>query len=170
MLENSAALIESDGRFYCRHQESDNAFVIALRELRLGPGSSGAPVTTDKIFLQVRSRVNGQRNNLCFYAMRPEATLHAFGERSLAMLMIHDPSSRVSIDPFLVGASYDLTPGEARVAVALAEGTSPEDIAKTYKVSITTVRSQLKAVFCKTATTRQAELVSMLASLSMAVL
>lgn len=170
LLENSAALNDSDGRLYCRHRESDNAFVIALRELRLAPGSSGGTITTDKIFLQVRSPTNEQRNNLCLYAMRPEATLRAFGERSLAMLLIHDPNSRVNLDPFLVAASYDLTPGEARVAVALAEGAAPEDIAKTYKVSISTVRSQLAAVFSKTGTSRQAELVSVLASLSMAVL
>jgi DNA-binding CsgD family transcriptional regulator len=129
-----------------------------------GSGSTDeAPI--DKVFLQIRSRVNDEPIGLCLYALRPESTLHAFGDRSLAMLMIYDPHQKIGFDPFILAACFDLSPGEAKVAVALAEGMSPEEIAKKNRVAISTVRTQLKSVFLKTGANRQAELVSMMARL-----
>ncbi len=169
-FEGSTTLVESDGRLYCRRKESDNALFIALRDLQLTSSGAAPPITTDKIFLQVRSAANDEPVGLCLYALRPEATLHAFGERSLAMLMIYDPHQKLRLDPFIVAACFDLSPGEARVAVALAEGMSAEEIAKKHRVSMSTVRTQLKAVFAKTGVSRQAELVSILARLPTAAL
>jgi len=81
------------------------------------------------------------------------------------MGIIHDPTARPELDPFVVAASFDLTPAEARVAVALARGASVADIAARHAVSTHTVRSQVKSVLFKTGTGRQAELVSLLAAL-----
>jgi DNA-binding CsgD family transcriptional regulator len=86
------------------------------------------------------------------------------------MLMFHEPDGQLKLDPYVVATAFDLTPGEARVAVAAADGLSPESIASRHAVSIHTVRTQLRAVFAKTGTSRQAELVSLLASLPMAAL
>lgn len=163
-LERGSTLIENDGRLYCRRKENDNALFIALRDLRLAADTSSKDVPTDKIFLQVRSSED-EPIGLCLYALRPESTLHAFGERSLAMLMIYDPHQKLGFDPFIVAACFDLSPGEAKVAVALAEGMSAEEIAKKNRVAISTVRTQLKSVFSKTGVSRQAELVSMMARL-----
>lgn len=58
---------------------------------------------------------------------------------------------------------FDLTPAEARVARALASGLSVEEIALRHTISRETVRTQLKGVMAKTATTRQSELVRLLA-------
>ena len=63
----------------------------------------------------------------------------------------------------LLSGLFDLTPAEARVARALATGLSIEDTARRFGVSMQTVRNQLRAVFIKTATTRQSELLSLLA-------
>jgi len=59
-----------------------------------------------------------------------------------------------------VAALYHLSPAEAKLAVILAEGRSPEQAAERLQVSINTVRSQLKSVFAKTSTSRQSELVA----------
>ncbi len=56
---------------------------------------------------------------------------------------------------------FDLSPAEARVAQKIVEGSSVEDIALHSNVSRETVRNQLKAVFAKTGTSRQAELVGL---------
>ena len=61
---------------------------------------------------------------------------------------------------------FDLTPAEARVARALAGGMSIEEISVRSATSRETVRTQLKGVMAKTATTRQAELVRLLAGAS----
>jgi DNA-binding CsgD family transcriptional regulator len=58
---------------------------------------------------------------------------------------------------------FDLTPGEARVARAIAEGTTLNAIAATHGLSTETVRTQLKAALRKTGSRRQAELASLLA-------
>ncbi len=65
----------------------------------------------------------------------------------------------------IVRGLYDLTPAEARVACGVAEASSIGDIAKSAGVSQETVRSQLKSVFEKTGTARQAELVNLLSGL-----
>lgn len=81
------------------------------------------------------------------------------------MLMIHEPGKRLVLDTYAVGKCFDLSPAEAKIAVAIAEGHSPEYIAKKHAVELSTVRTQLKAVYSKTGASRQAELVSVLASL-----
>ena len=58
----------------------------------------------------------------------------------------------------IISALFDLTPAEARVARAIAEGLTPSEIALRHNVSRETVRSQLKRVLLKTSTKRQAEL------------
>lgn len=57
---------------------------------------------------------------------------------------------------------FDLSPAEARVAQKIVEGSSVEEIATDHELSRETVRNQLKAVFAKTGTNRQAELVGLL--------
>jgi DNA-binding CsgD family transcriptional regulator len=61
---------------------------------------------------------------------------------------------------------FGLTPAEAKIAVQISLGHPPTDIAEANGVTIATVRSQLAAVFAKTQTQRQVELVSLLARVS----
>lgn len=61
---------------------------------------------------------------------------------------------------------FDLTPAEARVARGLAAGLSIEEISLKGDISRETVRTQLKGVMAKTATSRQADLVRLLAGAS----
>ncbi|TIV59094.1 helix-turn-helix transcriptional regulator [Mesorhizobium sp.] len=65
--------------------------------------------------------------------------------------------------PGLLCGLFDLTPAEDRVARTIAEGHSVESGAAALSVSTETVRSQLKSVMAKTGTSRQAELVQLLA-------
>ncbi len=60
---------------------------------------------------------------------------------------------------------YGLTPTEIRVATALAEGLSVRAIADRHGVTYETARSQIKSVLSKTGTSRQAELVALVAKL-----
>jgi DNA-binding CsgD family transcriptional regulator len=58
--------------------------------------------------------------------------------------------------------AFQLTPAEARVAVYLASGAALKDYAEEFGVTYNTVRAQLRAIFEKTDTHRQAELVRLL--------
>ena len=54
---------------------------------------------------------------------------------------------------------FDLTPAEARIVLRLVAGDSLRCAANALGITYGTVRTQLKAVFQKTGTCRQAELV-----------
>lgn len=59
---------------------------------------------------------------------------------------------------------FRLSPAEARLARALALGKTPEEFATECELSMATVRTQLRKVFEKTGTARQAELMKLLVS------
>jgi DNA-binding CsgD family transcriptional regulator len=61
---------------------------------------------------------------------------------------------------------FGLTPAEARLATTLATGAALDDITDAFGIARETARKRLKAVFAKTATSRQAELVTLFARLS----
>jgi DNA-binding CsgD family transcriptional regulator len=63
----------------------------------------------------------------------------------------------------LLAELFQLSPAEQHLAELLAQGLTPDGCAERLNVSINTVRSQLRALFRKTETERQAELVSLFA-------
>ena len=170
LLANNAAVVQSGGRLYCRRSLEDSALLVGLRQLLWQDRASAYGVVTDKLFLRATSPSGDKVLGLYLYALHPQSTLHAFGEQPLVMMLFHEPGGHLELDPFVVAAAFDLTPGEARVAVTAASGASPDQIASKFGVSTHTVRSQLRAIFGKTGTSRQSELVSLLAVLPMAAL
>ncbi len=86
-------------------------------------------------------------------------------EGATALLLLTDPQARLSGLAERIRRMYGLTKAEARVAEAVLDGKRPEEIAGQHSVSLATVRSQLHAALAKTDTTRQSELVRLLASL-----
>lgn len=57
---------------------------------------------------------------------------------------------------------YGLTPAEARLALGLLQDQSPADYAQQQGLSLATVRTQMRSLFSKTGTRRQAELLRQL--------
>ncbi len=76
-----------------------------------------------------------------------------------AVVFVTDGRPR-QLSAVLLQALYGLTPAESRVVAALCTGLAPVEIAQRLAVSKETVRSQLKAAFAKTGTSRQPELVA----------
>ena len=84
------------------------------------------------------------------------------GRQPAAIVFVTDPDARRQPANALLRNLFGLTLSEARVAVALLDGDSPETAAERLGRSAHTVRNQLKSVFAKTGTRRQAELVRLL--------
>jgi DNA-binding CsgD family transcriptional regulator len=82
------------------------------------------------------------------------------------ILVVKDLESDVVIDPNLLVKLFDLTPAQAKLAVRIASGSSVEEAAAELGVGSETMRKHLKAVFAKTDTHRQGELVALLSKLS----
>ncbi|MET0239643.1 MAG: LuxR C-terminal-related transcriptional regulator [Sphingobium sp.] len=84
----------------------------------------------------------------------------------LSFAILAHPDNRTIPGADLISALFDLTPAEARVARGIASGRSPSELARQWKLSEETVRSQLKKVFTKTSTRRQSELGLLLSGFS----
>ena len=85
------------------------------------------------------------------------------GARALLTFAVVAP--RPGPKPAVLAKVFGLTPAEAKLASLMAEGLSPEKAAEELKIARETARNQLKAVFAKTATHRQGELVALLSRL-----
>jgi DNA-binding CsgD family transcriptional regulator len=78
-----------------------------------------------------------------------------------SILVVTPVSSPTAPPSHILFGLFDLSPAEARVAQKIVQGSSVEEIASDHKISRETVRNQLKAIFAKTGTSRQAELVGL---------
>jgi DNA-binding CsgD family transcriptional regulator len=83
--------------------------------------------------------------------------------RAVLTLTAIEPRGRPK--PALLSEAFGLTPAEARLASIIAEGFNPERAAEELGISRVTARNQLKAIFAKTGTHRQSELVARLSSI-----
>jgi DNA-binding CsgD family transcriptional regulator/PAS domain-containing protein len=83
-----------------------------------------------------------------------------------AILFVKDTAQRSRHWNGILSALFGLTPAECRVAILLADGYAPKQIVETIGVSRNTLKSQLSSIFCKTGTSRQSQLVRLLAQLS----
>ncbi len=85
-----------------------------------------------------------------------------FGRAPAAVVILTDPEERSGAQPSRLARLFRLTPREAALAALLMEGQGLEDIAERLRLSRNTARQHLRALFQKTGTHRQAELVRLL--------
>jgi hypothetical protein len=136
LLSTHAGVFERDGAMYCTRRGDDTLLCETLRDLQLAPDSQLHTQSRDTSILFL-SDADGQRSmGLHFAAIRPQFTLGAFGARPLAMVIFHEFGSTVDLDPLFLASTYDLTPAEASVAIALVKGLSAEEIAVERGVTV----------------------------------
>lgn len=83
-----------------------------------------------------------------------------------AIIFIADSAQEVEINPALLQRAYGLTPAEARVAVALLESSSAQEVADTLGTSPHTVRTQIKQIYAKLGVDTRARFVKLLLGLA----
>jgi DNA-binding CsgD family transcriptional regulator/PAS domain-containing protein len=81
-----------------------------------------------------------------------------------ALLFVHDPETSPEISSEILQGLYGLTPAEVRLAAALVSGARLKAAAERFGISPATARTQLKAIFGKTGTHRQADLIRLILS------
>jgi DNA-binding CsgD family transcriptional regulator len=177
VLQNSAAVrtcggsfplyVDPAGRLCCDNLDSDGELSLAVRALKLsGERGLQAEAAVDRAIVRMTRSGKPRPILACLLALRPEATMGAFGMQAQAMVVVHDANVTADIDAFGLSAAFELSPAEGRVAVALAKGDSPKDIARRHGVSYNTVRSQVAAVQSKLGVSRTADVVAVIHSLS----
>jgi DNA-binding CsgD family transcriptional regulator len=131
--------------------------------IALAAGKATQPCATAVI-----SRCNRASLRVSAASLSPEAPLAQLAERqrAVAALFIRDPEHEAASLPQILAAVYALTGAETRLAIELLAGFSLAQTAERHAVSIETVRAQLKSIFSKTATRRQAQLLVLLSQLT----
>ena len=82
------------------------------------------------------------------------------------ILIITDPEARPALPTVKLVSKYlNLSPAEARIAIALVEGGRTADIAKRLNLSPHTVRNQISSVLGKTGCEKQADVAAIVTSL-----
>jgi DNA-binding CsgD family transcriptional regulator len=84
---------------------------------------------------------------------------------SLALIVLRDPEAAGRSAEDRLRQLFGLSPTEASLAVALAQGLTPEDMADTRRVSLATIRNQLRAVSEKMGCNRLAQVAAIVARL-----
>ena len=155
-------LIETQGVIDCSVQgrlmmagTGSGALRAALA--RLVVGSVAAASSFDHVvpggeIWQVRTVAFDSRS----LAFSPFGLLCGFDDRCLVVILSKAPATDALSRRLM--QSFGLTGAEVAVAVALAEGRTPAEIADSRRVSIHTVRTQVKAVLGKTGSRRQIDL------------
>ena len=143
----------------CQQSGGTKDLMLALRRIRLGGEASyrnpGEPET--RAVVRAGDGVGVAPLLLLTSALRPNETMGAFGPRSLAMVLVHDPAAPRHADPLVVAEAYRLTPAESVVAAAIADGKSVQQIAARHRVAVSTVRTQVNGVMSKMGVRRQSE-------------
>jgi len=85
-------------------------------------------------------------------------------QRACVVVLVSDPDARQAPAARVLAALYKLTPAEARLLEALLQGERLAHYAERVGISINTASTQLKQVFAKTDTNRQAELMRLMLS------
>lgn len=88
-----------------------------------------------------------------------EARRSLFDGGPLALVIVGMPDRRAAFPVEALRDLYDFTPAEARLAVALCNGTSLADHARASGVALTTARTHLTSIFLKSGENRQADLI-----------
>ena len=90
---------------------------------------------------------------------RPHAPLASEARNAAAVVFLCDPERRHDAPAQLLARLYGLTPAEARLVRGLADGRRLDELAEAFGISKETARTQLRHIYPKTGTNRQAELV-----------
>lgn len=84
------------------------------------------------------------------------------GSREAAILFLREQTGNTSPRPEALQTLYGFTPAEAEIAVRLAAGADPEEIAAGKGITMNTLRTHLKSIMSKADVHRQGELVALI--------
>ena len=159
ILKDGNALKSKDGRLVAVRPHARDALSRALEESSAGkapstsgqhaiplPDEEGSGLIANVLPLQWRDGRN------------PLATLPG-----AAAVIIQDPAEGAAPPMEAIGLLYGLTAAERNVLEHVAASHTPQETADRLGVSINTVKTHLQKIFAKTNTTRQADLVRLVA-------
>lgn len=158
-MANAAAGMCLDGVVRLQGSRQTHAFRTAFEA-----ASQVTDPTEDFIECLSIPRSDGQRDILLMVCALACEHKHDVND-PIVMIIMADPSHRVPVAASALESLFGLTPTEAQVANAFADGKRSDEIARQFSISLTTVNFHKRNLFEKTGTNRQADLIALLLSL-----
>jgi uncharacterized protein YhfF/DNA-binding CsgD family transcriptional regulator len=165
LLRRGDGLLVKNGRLAARWQADDRILTDALSYAcgRTGFLVSSIRQPSAGTLVSIRRDDDQSPYRASIFPLRREHAVRRLASKTDAVLFVDDPSDADSPAPAdLYTRAFRLTPAEARLAVYLASGASLTEAADEFGVTHNTVRAQLRAIFDKTETHRQSDLVRLL--------
>jgi DNA-binding CsgD family transcriptional regulator len=171
-----AAAVDADGRVVVKNDLldalSDQIAIKARDQLHIANARAGA-LFTESLEKLAHNVERASSIPLPAGNLNPRSVLHLLPIRRQAHDIFVRTAALVVVTPIepasvpqadLLGGLFDLSPAEDRIARALMDGMTLQHCARDFGVSQETVRKQLKGIFAKTGTSRQTDLLRLLAS------
>ena len=165
LLQSADACHVRDGQFHCRANDSAAQLLEVIAAFNSPALSDAHQPRRDRRAFRIHG-ADGSPVWCSAWDMRPDMVMGLFGPAAAVLLTLTPQQFSQPADPLWLGSMFDLTPAEARVAGALMTGAALESIAAQHRVSLGTVRAQLRSIYAKTGTHRQAQLVALLLGVS----
>ena len=160
LLRRGDGLCDEDGRLRALLPGEDAALqALIARALPFGgePGEGGSMLLSRPQSL----------SRLVLHVSPVQAPGIESGRGRVGVLVLAvDPADRAGIDPDRVGKALGLTPAESRIAVALAQGSTIDDIAAATGRRRTTVKWHIRHIYAELGVSRPIELAQLVASLA----
>jgi DNA-binding CsgD family transcriptional regulator len=144
----------NDNQLRFADQSSQQLLNAALEKVRL----QDVAVSVNEVLVVVRPGLNRPLILSLFFLST------AAGEEPRLMLIFRDPDMEPTPQWQIFARYFSLTPQEARLSLALADGVSINEYSESFCMSPHTARTHLKSIFAKTATRRQSDLLRLIFS------
>lgn len=145
----------NNGRLFCDDRHSD-------AELRRIVGVLATPAGSSLIEAAPIMVTRPGKRSLLVEILPTARACPEVGSLVVALVVITDLEQQTSVSEGLLRNAFGLTSAEARLAKSLGEGNDLQAASGLLGIASGTARTQLKAVFAKTQTRRQSELISFL--------
>ena len=150
------------GRLSATDRNSHDALIDALQ----AAGGGDVALGTRGIALPLLSR-SGERFAVNVLPMRSSRrSLVAAGQGAVAAIFIHRAAQEIPTQPEVIAQTFRLTPAELRVLLGIVEIGGVSETAEALGIGEATVKTHLHRLFGKTGTSRQADLVKLMAAYS----
>ncbi|WP_432459710.1 MULTISPECIES: alpha/beta fold hydrolase [unclassified Agarivorans] len=149
-LEKTTAINLYNNRLQLAEHHLQRQFNQAIEQL------SAANPQHHSLTLQLRESFQAQPISLNL-----SRVMDRWQQTGQVLALIACAEAQVELDLEGFALSYNISPAELRIVALLLEERTLHQIAEKNKVSINTVRSQLKAIFAKTGCHRQSELIKL---------
>lgn len=148
----------ASGRLHLGTPAEDGAFQRAITDAIATSQSRGRGAGAD-----LRAARDGRADLSIVVAPIGTRSDALAAHRAAALILVRDPEDSMPSLAKTLAALYALTPAEARLLEAIGRGDAVGEYADANRVSVNTVRSQIKSIQAKTDTRRQSELVRLVA-------